>query len=119
MRKLIWISALTFISASTWAGLSCPPGTDAACLDNGDKVCPPSTKCVAEDVICLDKNSCDPDGGFMCKSDYDVVLNDYENAVSEQNKLAAENVDLRVERLERKNCVINAATLEGAIRCVR
>jgi hypothetical protein len=119
MQKRIWTLALMLISTSTWAGLSCPPGTDSACLDNGDKVCPPSTRCVAEDVICLDKNSCDPEDSFMCKSDYELVLKDYENAVSEQNKLASENVDLREERLDRKNCVINAATLEAATSCVR
>ena len=119
MQKLIWMLALMLTSASAWAGLSCPPGTDAACLDNGDKVCPLSTKCVSEDVICLDKNSCGPEDSFMCRSDHELVLKDYESAVNEQNKLAAENVDLRVERLERKNCVINAATLEDAISCVR
>jgi len=119
MQRLIWMLALTLISGPAWAGLSCPSGTDIACLDDGDKVCPPSTKCVAEDVICLDKNSCDPEDSFMCKSDYELVLKDYENAVSEQHKLVSENVDLREERLERKNCVINAATLEDAIRCVR
>ena len=93
--------------------------TVEACLEAEDKICPGSTKCVDIDIDCYDKNSCASDTGFICESDYAEVMNDYKTAVSQHNELAAENAVLREQRLEQKNCVINAETLKIAIRCVR
>ncbi len=119
MQKLIFIFALAFFSTGTWGDFSCPDGTNAACLDSGDTVCPGSAKCVGDDVVCFDKHTCDPGIDFICESEYDEIMNKYKKTVSQYNQLASENVDLRERRLEQKNCVINASTLKDAIRCVR
>jgi len=119
MKKVILIVALALVSACAWGDFSCPDGTNAACLDGGDKVCPASTKCVDDDVVCFDKNTCESGSGLICESDYDEVLNDYKMTVEKHNKLASENVALREQRLEHKNCVINASSVEDAKRCVR
>jgi hypothetical protein len=119
MKRLILVTALVLLSTGGWGDFSCPNGTNAACLDHGDKVCPGSAKCVGGDVVCFDKHTCDPGGSFICESEYDDVVNDYKKAVSEHNELALKNVDLRDKRLEQKNCVLNAARLEDAKRCVR
>ena len=119
MKKVTLIVALALVSIGALGEFSCPYGTNAACLDDGDKVCPGSTKCVDVDVVCFDKNTCDSGTSFVCESEYDEVLNDYKKTVKQHNQLASENVGLREQRLEQKNCVINASTLEDAKRCVR
>ena len=111
--------ALVLVPTTAWSQFNCPDGTRAACLEAEDKVCPGSTKCVDIDIDCYDKNSCASDTGFICESDYAEVMNDYKTAVNQHNELAAENAVLREQRLEKKNCVINAASLKTAIRCVR
>ena len=119
MKTFVFLLALSLASTSAWALFSCPAGTKEACLEQGDAVCPVNAKCVADDVICLDEGSCDSGKGFICASEYDAVLNDYENVVNQYNQLLTENVELREWRLQKKNCVINAQTLKEAIRCVR
>ena len=119
MRKVILIIALALISMNVWSDFSCPDGANAVCLDNGDTVCSASAKCVDNDVICIDKHDCDPGIGYICESEYDEMLSDYKKTVAQHNELASENVDLRVLRLEQKNCVLNASTLEVAQSCVR
>ena len=49
----------------------------------------------------------------------DAIMSDYEKTVNQYNQLTSENVALRNQRLEQKNCVINAASVKDAIRCVR
>ena len=119
MQKLLCIFALTLISSGVLADFSCPHDTKIICLDNGDKICPGTAKCVSNDVVCFDKKACDSERGFMCASEHDDVLNDYEETVGQYNKLALENENLREKRLAKKNCVLNASTLEGAKICVR
>lgn len=119
MKVPVFLFALSLISAGIAADFSCPPGTNAACIDEGDTVCPVSAKCVAGDAVCLDGQGCDSDSGYICGSQYDAVMRDYEKTVSQYNQLTTENVDLRKQKLEQRNCVINAATLKDAIRCVR
>jgi hypothetical protein len=119
MQKLLCIFALTLISSGVLADFSCPNDTKPICLDTGDKVCPGTAKCVSNDVVCFDKKACDSERGFMCTSEYDDVLNDYEETVGQYNKLALENENLREKRLAKKNCVLNAPTLEEAKICVR
>ena len=119
MKNGILVIVLLLASTAAWSEFSCPDGTHASCLEDGDKVCPVSTKCVDIDIDCYDKSSCDSDTGFICESDYAEVMNDYKTAVIQHNELAAENEVLREQRLEQKNCVINAGTLKIAIRCVR
>jgi len=118
MHKLILISAFALVSTASWSDFSCPEGTNAACLDNGDKVCPVSAKCVSADVVCLDRQSCAPGVGFICESEYDEILNDYKKVIDQHQQLQSENVGLRERRLEQKNCVKNASTLAGARKCV-
>lgn len=100
-------------------GFLCPDGTDAACLDAGDTVCPDLARCIDDQATCFDEYPCDPDEGFVCASEYDDMLNKLQQVAAQHDELASENVALREKRLEQKNCVINAATLKDAIRCVR
>jgi len=118
-QKLILLFILALIPCGAWGDFSCPQGTNAACLNSGEEVCPGSAKCVDADVVCFDKHSCNPGSDFICESEYDEVLNSYNEAVKQYNDLTLENVNLRERRLEQKNCVINASSLEDAIRCVR
>jgi len=119
MKTLLFSLVLLLLPTSTWGAFSCPDATRAACLEEGDTVCPVTAKCVADDVVCLDESSCDSERGFICGAEYDAVLNDYEKVVSQYNQLTSENVELRERRLNQKNCVINAQTLKEAISCVR
>ncbi len=119
MNAVMFLFALSLLSSSALSDYSCPDGTSAACLDSGDTVCPVSAKCVTNEAVCLDGHACDSARGYICGSEYDEVLQDYEKVVSQYNQLTSENVDLRETRLEQRNCVINAATLKVAIKCVR
>lgn len=119
MKTLLFFFALSLASFGARADFSCQDGTHAACLDEGDSVCPASAKCVDDAAVCLDQLSCDSARGFICGSEYDDLLQGYEKTVSQYNQLTAENVELRETRLAQKSCVINAATLQAAIRCVR
>lgn len=119
MKAILFFFALALVSTGAWGGFSCLDGTSAACLDDGDTVCPSSAKCVDDEVVCLDGQTCDSARGFICGSEYDDILKNYEKTVSQYNQLLSENVELREMRLQQKNCVINAATLKDAIKCVR
>ena len=119
MKNLSLIIALTLVSMSASAEFSCPDGADLACLDKGDTVCPASAKCVDDEAVCFDKHPCSSGTGLICESEYDEVLNNYTKTVKQYDQLLVENVGLREQRLEWKNCVINASTLADAERCVR
>jgi len=119
MKALTFLVVLSLVTVAAHGDFSCPEGTNEACLDAGDTVCPATAKCVEKDAVCLDRSGCDSPRGYICGSLYDEILNDYEKAVGQYNQLTSENVALREERLEQKNCVINAANLKAAIRCVR
>jgi hypothetical protein len=119
MKAIIFLFALLLLSSSALSDYSCPDGTNAACLDNEDIVCPASAKCVPNEAVCLDERACDSARGYICGSVYDELMKDYEKVVSQYNQLTSENVGLREIRLEQRNCVINAATLKDAIKCVR
>ncbi len=119
MRNFIFLFLLSLLSAGAQAGFTCPDGTNMACLDEGDTVCPLSAKCVDKDAVCLDDSACDSSRGYICGSEYDAVLSDHQQTVNQYNQLLSENVSLREDRLEKRNCVINSATLKDAINCVR
>jgi hypothetical protein len=119
MKRLVFFAVLALTSIGAWGVSSCPNETELACLDTDDKVCPGSTKCVDFDATCFDEYPCDIGSGFVCESEYENVLNDYEKTVKQYNELASENVELRARRLEQKNCVLNASILEEAKNCVR
>jgi hypothetical protein len=46
-------------------------------------------------------------------------MRNYKKAVGQYDELVSENVSLREQRLARKNCVLNASSLEESQRCVR
>ena len=119
MLKPILIVALAAVSTAAWGDFSCPNGTEPACLDNGDKVCPDSSRCVDEHATCFDDYPCDLSGGFVCESEYDDLMKDHKQVVRQHDELASENVALREKRLAQKNCVLNASTLDDARKCVR
>ncbi len=87
-------------------------------MENGDSICPGTARCVRNDVVCLDKNSC-VGGNFICDTGYDELMRNYKKAVGQYDELVSENVSLREQRLARKNCVLNASSLEESQRCVR
>ena len=119
MKTLVFFLILSLAPMGAWADFICPDGTKEACLGDGDSVCPITGKCVDDAAVCLDPESCKSPRGFICGSEYDAVLADYEKVVGQYNQLISENVKLREVRLEQKNCVINAQSLKEAIRCVR
>lgn len=119
LEKRVVISPVSPPGNQGRGGFLCPDGTDAACLDIGEKVCPGTTRCVDDQATCFDEYPCDLSEGIVCASEYDDMLEEFRRVVNQQNQLAQENVALRERRLEQKNCVINAATLSDAIRCVR
>ena len=119
MKAFRNIFLLCLVSMAVQAGYTCPDGTNMACLDDGDTVCPLSAKCVDKAAVCLEEPQCDSDRGYICGSEYDAILSDHQKTVGQYNQLLSENVDLREDRLQKRNCVINAATLKDAISCVR
>lgn len=119
MNRLFLIAALILASGFSVAEFSCPDGTEAACIDAGDRICSSGTKCVDENTSCFDDFPCSAEEGFVCGSEYDSALNNHKRSTDQYDQLARENVDLRQERLDRKNCVLNATSLIEAQRCVR
>ena len=81
--------------------------------------CPDSSKCVDENATCFEDYPCNPDEGFVCASKYGVVLDENKKLANQYNELISENVELREQRLDQKNCVLNASSLAAAQRCVR
>jgi len=122
MKRMIFYAVLILISMGIQSDLrgdfTCPDGSEIACLDHADKVCPASARCVDNSAVCVDKFPCDANEGFVCESRYDAMMKDYRDAVKEHAALATQNVELREQRLAQKNCVLNASTLAAARKCV-
>ena len=147
MRMLIGVLAIGFLSAVGSAdadNFSCPFGKRGACLDYGDKVCGSFGKCVDDNAVCFASYTCDF-RGFVCKSAFDEVVDDfnelvrkartlasdYDRLVSDHNALIDEHNDLvdDYESLARKyrdatdardefaECVAFSSTLEEARLC--
>lgn len=119
MKPLALIAALIMVSSGSWSDFSCPTGSKLACLNVGDTVCPVSAKCVDDAATCFEEFPCDRGEEFVCGSQYDKASEDCRIAVEQHGQLASENTELRVKRLEQKNCVLNASTMEVAKACVR
>jgi hypothetical protein len=119
MKSLAVFVALIMVSSGSWSEFSCPTGSDLACLNVDDTVCPLSAKCVDDGATCFDEYPCEPGESFVCESQYDKAMVECNMAVKQHAQLASENTELRVKRLEQKNCVLNASTLEVAKACVR
>jgi len=119
MYKSIISAVLILFATNAWPEFTCPDAVTPVCLDKGDKVCPATARCVDSSAVCFDSFPCEATEGFVCESRYDAMMNDYKEAAKEHDALAKQNVDLREQRLEWKNCVLNANTLAGARQCVR
>jgi hypothetical protein len=74
---------------------------------------------VGTGATCFEDYPCQPGEGFVCASSYDEALADAQATSARYDSLAAENVALREERLQKRSCVINAQSLKAAIACVR
>ncbi len=119
MIRHLLVFTLLLVPALSLAEFSCPDGTDAACIEIGDRICSANTKCVDDSATCFDDFPCGSDEGFVCGSEYDAALNAHKRSTEKYDQLVKENVDLRQERLDRKNCVLNATGLIEAQKCVR
>lgn len=119
MKKFILALLTVMASAVAAAEFTCPVETSAACLDPGDTVCPRTSRCVDSRATCFEDYPCEPGEGLVCATSYDALLEEAQATGMRHDELAAENVALREERLQRKNCVINAQSLKAAIACVR
>ena len=119
MKRLLQVFVLSLAPALAFANLSCPDGTEMACLDTADKVCASDTKCVDQSATCLQDFPCTLEEGFVCAAEHEAALQDCREKVAQYHALVKENVDLRQERLDRKNCVLNSTNLADAHECVR
>lgn len=120
---------------------SCSYGR-AACLDYGDIVCRSTAKCVNANAICFDSFTCDYNG-FVCKSEFNDVIDEYNALLGNNRKLVSEFNDLsenfndlltdskivvdnltsEVDALERAqtrlgDCVRSVGSLEDAQNCI-
>ena len=140
MRNLGIFSAAVTIAAIAWwsvsgtalaqQSFSCPYGTQASCLDYGDKVCSSYSKCVSQDATCFDSYTCGYKG-FICKSKYDDVVDEYNDLLRENQRLISkynllvdehrENVNdynaLLSKHSDLESCVSYADSIEAAKRC--
>lgn len=110
---------------------SCPFGTQGSCLNHGDKVCSSFSKCVDNNAICFDNYTCGY-GGFVCKSqlddivsEYDTLLRkckkiaeDHDSIVIEYNNLLYPYEKIKSEYEDLESCVYYAYTLEEAKECI-
>lgn len=119
MRPCALTLMLLLLPVMAAAEFTCPVDTSPACLDPGDLVCPAATRCVTSSTTCFEEYPCEPDEGFVCASSYDEILEEAQATSARYDKLTAENVSLREERLQVRNCVINAQSVKAAIACVR
>ena len=118
MKTLKYILVLSLVPIVGWSDFSCPAGTNMVCIEDADTICPVSAKCVPINAICLDSQGCQSERGYICGSEYDALMGDYQKVVDQYNQLQTDNVSLREKRLEQKNCVKNASNLLEARRCV-
>ena len=126
-------ASLLFAAASPISAqqsFSCPYGTTAACLDYGDQVCSSLGKCVDEDAQCFSSFACNYQG-FVCKSDYEEAVDEYNGLLNRFNSLTNEynlllrrhneNVEdynvLLTRHTEMTTCLSYASTLEEAKNC--
>ena len=72
---------------------SCPYGTNASCLDYGDKVCSSSAKCISQDSVCFDSYTCNYQG-FICKSKYDDVVDEHDDLLRKNRSLVSDYNEL-------------------------
>lgn len=72
---------------------SCSYGKRAACLDYGDKVCSSFSKCISDNAICFDSYTCNYKG-FVCKSKFDDLSDEYDDLFRKCKNISVEYDDL-------------------------
>ena len=131
--KHILIAILLIASTNTFSfgnDFSCSYGKQGACLDYGDKICSSLAKCVSNDAVCFESYTCGLDG-FICKSKYDDLSNEYDNLLNKCKNIATKHDELvdeynillnelrsavsEYEDLE--SCVSYSSTLDEAKGC--
>lgn len=131
-KILTLLIGIVFISNVSAYGntFSCSYGKQAACLDYSDKVCSSFSKCISNDAICFDTYTCNYKG-FVCKSKYEDLADEYGELFSKCKNISVEYDDLVDEYngLLRKyknavskydnlqSCINYASSLDGAKNC--
>lgn len=103
--RLVLLSAgLMFFSSHAYgSSFSCPYGKRAACLGYGEGTCPSNAKCVKNNAICFESNTCGY-GGFVCESELDDLASEYDDLLDDCKSIANDHDDLvdKYNRLLRK-----------------
>ena len=123
MRTITLLAALLSPSVVSGQSFSCRFGTQPACLDFGDKVCPSFGKCVDSNAVCFDSFQCDYEG-FTCRSNltecsdgYDELLDTHNALVDDYNDLLREAQMLESKVGDIESCVTWASNLEETKAC--
>lgn len=102
---------------------TCRFGTQAACLEYNDTVCTGGARCVGASAICFDQFQCNY-RGFVCRSDLDHCVEDYQALLERHNQLVDDfNVlledarQLRTQLIDTESCVLLAVSLTEARLC--
>lgn len=121
---IIILLPMFFAATVSANSFSCPYGKQGACLDYNDKVCSSYSKCVNQNSTCFQPNTCGY-GGFICKSEYSNLSNEYDDLLRKCKNIASEHDDLvdKYNRLLRnyqdaESCVSYASSLEEAQSCM-
>ncbi len=72
---------------------SCPLGSRGSCLSYGEQICSSYGKCVDSSAVCFSAFTCDHKG-FLCKSEYDDLVDDYNRLGSKRKVLENSYNDL-------------------------
>lgn len=95
---------------------TCPLESNAVCLNDGDLVCSSLAKCVSDDAVCFDSGTCG-NKGFICKSKFDDLLDEYDDLVIKYNGLVQNMKRSSSEHSDFQSCVSDAASLDEAKNC--
>ncbi|MBN2630891.1 MAG: hypothetical protein JXR75_10180 [Rhodobacteraceae bacterium] len=124
-RVLLSLLAIAAASPALGQSFSCRIGTQPACLDYGDKVCSSSGMCVDRNAACFDPYQCNYEG-FTCKSNVTECVEAHDSLLRKHNELVDdfnENLEIAKRMAARlddiESCLINASTLDEAMRCAQ
>src|SRR3990167_4430785 len=109
------VLASTVVGQALAENFSCSFGR-GACLDYGDIVCTSFAKCVDRNAICFDSYTCDFKG-FICKSKFDDVIDEYDALVVKFNDLLDDSNAIAARHRRVMNCITAASSLDEAHAC--
>lgn len=118
MKQLFSIMLLAAMTTAVYGDFTCPQGTEAACLDDAEQVCPADAKCVNHAAVCFDGYICDSGEAYVCESRYDEVAAKNVALVTKYNDITAKYNDLLGVKSINEGCVISAHSLAEAKECV-